>query len=60
MVSQTNEQAFEMAIEKVLTGTCLEKIRKDLTEITSPNHDFLAGSPSNFDMHWICNISGVF
>ncbi|SMD13717.1 type I restriction enzyme, R subunit [Desulfocicer vacuolatum DSM 3385] len=28
MVSQTNEQALEAAIEKKLTGTCLEEIKK--------------------------------
>lgn len=27
MVSQTNEQALEAAIEKSLTGTCVEELR---------------------------------
>ena len=37
MPSQTNEQALESAIEKRLTGTCLEEVRQqsntgDVTE----------------------------
>ena len=50
MVSQTNERALEMAIEKALTGTCLENVKAGLTDVTRPNHGFLAGSPSHFDM----------
>ena len=30
MTSQTNEQALEAAIEKCLTGTCLEEIRNSI------------------------------
>jgi type I restriction enzyme R subunit len=50
MVSLTNERALEMAIEKALTGTCLENIKAGLTDISLPHHDFVSGSPSNFDM----------
>ncbi|MFV5369722.1 hypothetical protein VXO74_13520 [Acinetobacter junii] len=45
MVSLTNERALEMAIEKMLTGSCLENIKAGLTDIIFPNHGFLAGSP---------------
>ncbi len=50
MVSLTNERAVEMAIEKALTGTCLENIKADSTDIALPHHGFVSGSPSNFDM----------
>lgn len=50
MVSLTNERALEMAIEKALTGTCLENIKSGLTDIAQPHHGFVSGSPSNFDM----------
>ena len=50
MVSLTNERALEMAIEKALTGTCLENVKAGLTDITQPHHGFVSGSPSNFDM----------
>ena len=33
MVSQTNEQALEAAIERQLTGTCLEELKADATDI---------------------------
>lgn len=32
-VSKTNEQALEAAIEKALTGTCLEEIKKDESQV---------------------------
>lgn len=32
MVSQTNEQALEAAIEKHLTGTCLEELTRSVQE----------------------------
>lgn len=50
MVSLTNERALEMAIEKALTGTCLENIKAGLTDISLPHHGFVSGLPSNFDM----------
>ena len=50
MVSLTNERALEMAIEKALTGTCLENIKTGLTDISLPHHGFVSGSPANFDM----------
>ena len=33
MVSQTNEQALESAIEKRLTGTCLEDLKASGTTV---------------------------
>lgn len=50
MVSLTNERALEMAIEKALTGTCLENVKAGLTDIDLSHHGFVSGSPSNFDM----------
>ena len=50
MVSLTNERALEMAIEKALTGTCLENVKAGLTDISLPHHGFVSGSPANFDM----------
>jgi type I restriction enzyme R subunit len=45
MVSLTNERALEMAIEKALTGTCLENVKAGLTDISQPHHGFVSGSP---------------
>jgi type I restriction enzyme R subunit len=45
MVSLTNERALEMAIEKALTGTCLENVKAGLTDISLPHHGFVSGSP---------------
>ncbi|MBV7309878.1 type I restriction endonuclease subunit R [Acinetobacter sp. CWB-G5] len=53
MVSLTNERALEMAIEKVLTGTCLENIKAGLTDIALPHNGFVSGSPANFDMLYV-------
>jgi len=39
MHSQTNEQALEAAIEKQLTGTCLEDIKKQGVSVNSVNED---------------------
>jgi type I restriction enzyme R subunit len=50
MVSLTNERALEMAIEKALTGTCLENVKAGLTDTVQPHHGFVSGSPANFDM----------
>ena len=50
MVSLTNERALEMAIEKALTGTCLENVNAGLTDIDLSHHGFVSGLPSNFDM----------
>lgn len=42
MVSLTNERALEMAIEKALTGTCLENVKAGLTDIAQPHHGFVS------------------
>jgi type I restriction enzyme R subunit len=54
MVSQTNEQALESAIEKHLTGTCLEDIKAGVQKAASDfnNKLFKLGYPSDFDMHY--------
>ena len=50
MVSQTNEQALEAAIEKQLTGTCLEDQNRiangDLP--FSQHHGYTLGYPQDF------------
>jgi type I restriction enzyme R subunit len=54
MVSQTNEQALEAAIEKHLTGTCVEDIKAGIQEtaVYSSNNLYQLGSPTDFDMHY--------
>lgn len=54
MVSQTNEQALEAAIEKALTGTCLEDIKAGVQEAVPDfgNKFYKLGQPTDFDMHY--------
>jgi type I restriction enzyme R subunit len=54
MVSQTNEQALEAAIEKHLTGTCLEDLKAGVQEAVPDYNNALyrLGYPSDFDMHY--------
>ncbi len=58
MHSQTNEQALEAAIEKHLTGTCLENLKQQGVSIDAVNEDaaiyqtgkgYFIGQPSNFN-----------
>jgi len=58
MHSQTNEQALEAAIEKALTGTCLEDIKKqgksvdfvnEQAELYRTGKGYYIGQPSNFN-----------
>jgi len=54
MVSQTNEQALEAAIEKHLTGICLEDLKAGVQE-AAPSYNnamYMLGYPSDFDMHY--------
>lgn len=54
MVSQTNEQALEAAIEKALTGACQEEAKAGVHEVP-PDHNnrlYVVGQPSDFDMHY--------
>lgn len=54
MVSQTNEQALEAAIEKALTGTCLEELKDKVTE-AAPDFSgklYRTGNPSDFNMQY--------
>jgi type I restriction enzyme R subunit len=55
MVSQTNEQALEAAIEKQLTGTCLEAqkaIAEDGEVSFSPHHGYQLGLPQDFNARY--------
>ncbi len=54
MVSKTNEQALEAAIEKALTGTCLEEIKAQgntVADIPAPygGKGFYIGNANDFD-----------
>ena len=58
MHSQTNEQASEAAIEKILTGTCLEELKSQGTSIDSVSEKavryragkgYYIGQSSNFN-----------
>ena len=61
MVSQTNEQALESAIEQYLTGTCLEDIKQikeessDYTATEVPfteNHGYQVGYANDFNAQY--------
>jgi len=54
MVSQTNEQALESAIEKHLTGTCVEELKHKVGEAVPDygNKRYQIGWPSDFDMQY--------
>lgn len=58
MPSQTNEQALESAIEKKLTGTCLEELKEqgvpfngvaERVELYHSGNGFYIGSPDDFN-----------
>ncbi len=51
MVSNTNEQALEAAIEKALTGISSEAL-KDGETATGQGARYKIGSPADFDMHY--------
>ncbi|MDD2635138.1 MAG: type I restriction endonuclease subunit R [Bacteroidales bacterium] len=44
MVSKTNEQALESAIEKALCGTCLEELNGELPQSGEPKGDYVSGN----------------
>ncbi|SUB81488.1 Type-1 restriction enzyme R protein [Pragia fontium] len=54
MVSQTNEHALEVAIEKSLTGTCLEELKAGAQETAPDYHNRLyrVGLASDFNSHY--------
>nr|WP_075519105.1 type I restriction endonuclease subunit R [Moritella viscosa]SHO18083.1 Type I site-specific deoxyribonuclease, HsdR family [Moritella viscosa] len=55
MVSQTNEQALESAIEKHLTGICLEEFKSGVQDTAQPdfgNKLYALGQASDFDMQY--------
>lgn len=54
MVSQTNEQALEAAIEKVLTGSCLEERKNQVNEVIPDygNKYYQPGNPMDFNMQY--------
>lgn len=55
MVTQTNEQALEACIEKVLTGTCREQLKLDGLGVAEANaeyrsgHQYWLGESGDFD-----------
>jgi len=58
MHSQTNEQALESAIERTLTGTCIEDLKKEGVSVNAVNENaevyrtgkgYYIGQPSNFN-----------
>lgn len=55
MVSNTSEKELEIAIEKQLTGSCLEA-QKGVAEAGdlpfSPNHGYQLGSPQDFNARY--------
>ena len=62
MHSQTNEQALEAAIEKQLTGTCLEDIKKQGLSVDAVNEDadiyrtgkgYYIGQTNNFNSQFV-------
>jgi len=59
MVSQTNEQALEAAIEKHLTGTCLEEQKNTIREVPaySESHLYQVGYASDFDAQYGIDIN---
>ena len=42
--SKTNEQALEAAIEKALTGTCLEEMKANENTVAEPQELFRSGN----------------
>lgn len=54
MVSQTNEKELEAAIERALTGTCLEDIKAGVQEAKPDfgNKHYKLGYPTDFDSHY--------
>jgi len=67
--SQTNEQALESAIEKRLTGTCLEELKSQgfaintLTErvgLYRGGNGYYIGSPDDFNKHLAIDESRLF
>ncbi|MGF1849412.1 type I restriction endonuclease subunit R [Vibrio lentus] len=58
MVSQTNEQALEAAIEKHLTGVCLEDIKSGVSE-SIPDYNsqlYKLGYATDFDMQYALDL----
>ena len=59
MVSQTNEQALESAIEKYLTGTCLEDkkaVYEDSAVPFSENHGYHLGLAEDFNANYAVDL----
>ena len=57
MVSQTNEQALEAAIERALTGSSLEDISGQISDAAKPIYHashcgYVAGSPHDFNQQY--------
>lgn len=62
MQSKTNEQALEAAIEKALTGTCLEEIKQsnitahDFDDIYRSGNGFYIGEANDFDAKYALDL----
>lgn len=54
MVSQTNEQALEAAIEKALVGSCLEERKNQVQDVVPDygNKYYRPGNPIDFNMQY--------
>lgn len=58
MLSKTNEQALEAAIEKKLTGTCIENLSSGMKPISEPQdvyrggNGFYIGNANDFNAHY--------
>ncbi len=52
MVSKTNEQALEAAIERSLAGICSEEIKAGMNDFTPEQRHFLIGNPKDFDKQY--------
>ena len=60
MVSHTNEQALEAAIEKALTGLCMEEVKAGINEpagaYNTQNNGFQQGFPADFDKQYALDL----
>ena len=53
MPTKTNEQAFEYAIEKALTGTCLEELKENPNGVADRQEIYRSGKVTILDLHLI-------
>jgi type I restriction enzyme R subunit len=63
MVSKTNEKELEIAIEKQLTGTCLEmqQVVAEGNEVPfTQHHDYQLGLPQDFNARYAIDTKRFF